>query len=231
MNVKLLHNAPLSLAVTAIRRCYLSEGKSDSVHHSEAYFELGPKDRALIERVIRDNHLSTLEHLTYTFDLTFSRAVLQEWSRHRIASLSVQSTRYTLGIIKDKDQCEPDAICGEEGCTSLPFLQSVFPEVDTANCRQLCALQDFLHRGHPNDKVKYGIPEAFLTSLIWTINARSLRNFLSLRSSRRALWEMRELAGKVFAALPDDHQFIFADCMEDHQFLFIDCMEMTHENL
>lgn len=49
---------------------------------------------------------------------------------------------------------------------------------------------------------------------------RSLRNFLSLRSSKRALWEMRELAWKVFAALPDDHQFIFADCME-----------MTHENL
>ena len=37
----------------------------------------------------------------------------------------------------------------------------------------------------------------------------------SKRSSKRALWEMRELAWKVFAALPDDHRFIFADCMED----------------
>jgi thymidylate synthase (FAD) len=213
--VQLLHHAPLSLAVTAIRRCYLSEGKSDSIHHSEAYYELGRKDRALIERVLRDNHLSTLEHLTYTFDLTFSRAVLQEWSRHRIASESVQSTRYTLGVIKDKAECEPDALCGEPGCTSMPFLKSVLPEIDTANCQQLCKLQDLLQQGHPNDKVKYGIPEAFLTSLIWTINARSLRNFLSLRSSNRALWEMQELAGKVFAALPEDHQFIFADCMED----------------
>ncbi len=215
MNVQLLHHAPLSLAVTAIRRCYLSEGKSDSIHHSEAYFELGRKDRALIERVIRDGHTSTLEHLTYTFDLTFSRAVLQEWIRHRIASESVQSTRYTLGIIKDKDQCEPDATCGEERCTSLPFLKSVMPEIDTANCQQLCKLQDLLQQGHPNDKVKYGIPEAFLTSLIWTINARSLRNFLSLRSSKRALWEMRELATQVFRAIPEDHQFMFADCMED----------------
>ena len=37
----------------------------------------------------------------------------------------------------------------------------------------------------------------------------------SKRPSNRALWEMQELAGKVFAALPEDHQFIFADCRED----------------
>ena len=216
--VQLLHHAPLSLAVTAIRRCYLSEGKSDSVNctiNTPMQYALGPKDRALIERVIRDGHTSTLEHLTYTFDLTFSRAVLQEWSRHRIASESVQSTRYTLGVIKDKAECHPDALCGEEGCTSMPFLKSVFPEVDTANCRQLCVLQDLLQQGHTNDKVKYGIPDAFLTSLIWTINARSLRNFLTLRSSKRALWEMRELAIQVFRAIPEDHQFMFADCLED----------------
>ena len=224
MNVQLLHHSPLSLAITAIRRCYLSEGKSDSSWNAirvdgvniQHNWVLGPKDRNRIEQVIRDGHTSTLETLNYCFDIDgLSRAALQELARHRHASLSVQSTRYTLGIIKDKDQCEPDATCGEERCTSLPFLKSVMPEIDTANCQQLCKLQDLLQQGHPNDKVKYGIPEAFLTSLIWTINARSLRNFLSLRSSKRALWEMQELAGKVFAALPEDHQFIFADCMED----------------
>lgn len=48
-----------------------------------------------------------------------------------------------------------------------------------------------------------------------TINARSMRIFLSLQSSKLALWEMRELACKVFAALPEDHKFIFTNCMED----------------
>lgn len=105
MKVRLLHHAPLSLAITAIRRCYLSDGKSDSVHHSAAYFELGPKDRALIERVIRDGHTSTLEHLYYCFDIDgLSRAALQELARHRHASLSVQSTRYTLSKqLKDEE--------------------------------------------------------------------------------------------------------------------------------
>lgn len=87
--------------------------------------------------------------------------------------------------------------------------------IDYGNIVALDMLRAVLQSGAPNDIAKYFCTEAFLTSLIWTVNARSLRNFLSLRSSKRALWEMQELAGKVFAALPEDHQFIFADCMED----------------
>ena len=45
-------------------------------------------------------HESTLEHVTLNFWIKdFSRGVLQELSRHRIASPSVQSTRYTLNDI------------------------------------------------------------------------------------------------------------------------------------
>ena len=218
MNVKLLHNAPLSLAVTAIRRCYLSEGKSDSVHHSEAYFELGPKDRALIERVIRDNHLSTLEHLYYCFDIDgLSRAALQELARHRHASLSVQSTRYTLNRIKRPDCCAALDCYNPDDCPLYKeIVLSGNKNIDALNAQTLCnVLQIIKVDDIGNDIAKFGIPESLKTSLIWTVNARSLRNFLSLRSSKRALWEMQELAGKVFAALPEDHQFIFADCMED----------------
>lgn len=87
--------------------------------------------------------------------------------------------------------------------------------VDYATVQALENLRKLVVEGVANDVSKYCLPEALKTSLIWTINARSLRNFLTLRSSKRALWEMRELAAKVFAAIPDDHQFIFADCMED----------------
>ena len=45
-------------------------------------------------------HESTLEHIVLNFWIKdFSRGVLQELSRHRIASPSVQSTRYTLNDI------------------------------------------------------------------------------------------------------------------------------------
>ncbi|EGA3414709.1 thymidylate synthase (FAD), partial [Campylobacter coli] len=59
----------------------------------------------------------------------------------------------------------------------------------------------------------YCLPESYKTELTLTINARSLQNFISLRSSKSALWEIRNLANALFEALPQDHQFIFEHCL------------------
>jgi thymidylate synthase (FAD) len=66
---------------------------------------IGPKDRDLIRRIIAQGHTSTLEHMVFVFDIEqLSRAALQELARHRHASLSVRSTRYTLSSqLKDEE--------------------------------------------------------------------------------------------------------------------------------
>ena len=53
------------------------------------------------------------------------------------------------------------------------------------------------------------MPEAYKTSLVMTINARSLQNFLELRSSKHALWEIQNLAKEIYNILPDDHKFLY----------------------
>jgi thymidylate synthase (FAD) len=75
--------------------------------------------------------------------------------------------------------------------------------------QQLNAVKHALNLGLSNDLVKYLLPESYKTELVWTINARSLQNFLSLRTDKSALWEIRELAIKIFEALPDDHKYLF----------------------
>ena len=68
------------------------------------------------------------------------------------------------------------------------------------------------------DIVKYCLPECYKTELTWSINARSLQNFISLRSSKSALWEIRNLANAIYNALPNEHKFIFEKCLpEDEQ--------------
>ena len=66
-----------------------------------------------------------------------------------------------------------------------------------------------------NDLAKFAMPESYKTELTWSINARSLQNFLSLRSSKSALWEIRKLALAIFDTIPQNHQFIFKDFMEE----------------
>ena len=63
--------------------------------------------------------------------------------------------------------------------------------------------------GIPNDITKYALPEAYKTALVMSINARALQNFLELRTSKHALWEIQELAREMYAVIPEDHQFLF----------------------
>ena len=125
IKVTLLHHTPLYIASDGARTCWSSQDKSDTSDtidekvenylHFEALGEvfnspedlvrasleattIGPKDLALIDRVGNQyHHASILEHITFNFFIDgISRACLQEVSRHRIASLSVKSSRYVL---------------------------------------------------------------------------------------------------------------------------------------
>ena len=76
-------------------------------------------------------------------------------------------------------------------------------------------IQRELKNGTSNDVIKYMLPECFKTRLVWTINARSLQNFLSLRTSKSALAEIRELAYNVFNAIPEEHKYLFENFLAD----------------
>jgi thymidylate synthase (FAD) len=204
MRVDLMHYTPLDVCAHAIRTCWQSFDKSD---------EGGEKDKALIDRVgNKYKHASTLEHLVYTFYIQgISRALLQELARHRMASLSVKSTRYTLKELKEAQKFELDDF--EEASKFIVLTNN--KDVDSASIAALNNLQALLKQGISNDIAKYALPECYKTELTWTINARSLQNFLSLRSSKSALWEIRDLAKTIYAALPSEHKYIFEDSISE----------------
>ena len=200
MKVTLHHYTPLVVCSNAIRTCWQSFDKSDNG---------GEKDRELIDRVgNKFKHASTLEHLCYTFYIEgISRALLQELARHRMASLSVKSTRYTLKELKDE---EPFSIDDKKRANKY-LVFSGEDMVDEMSIKALENLRAVLKSGISNDRAKYCLPESYKTELTWTINARSLQNFLSLRSDKSALWEIRELAHEIFNNLPHDHKYLYKD--------------------
>jgi thymidylate synthase (FAD) len=224
MEVELLQHSNLKICAHAIRTCWQSFDKSD---------EGGEKDKELIDRVgNKFKHASTLEHLTYTFYISgVSRALLQELARHRMASPSVKSTRYTLKELKDETSFTDGASMVElkEKYTSKDEVYKdkhmvraskylVWTDelgVDFSSIVALENLRIMLIDGISNDRAKYCLPESYKTELTWTINARSLQNFIYLRSSKSALWEIRELAKKLYHVLPKDHQYLFNNSIEE----------------
>ena len=198
MNITLQHYTPLVFCANAIRTCWQSFDKSD---------EGGEKDKELIDRVgNKFKHASTLEHLVYNFYIKgISRALLQEFARHRMASLSVKSSRYTLKELKS----EKTFTCKDMERASKYLVLTGVEMVDEMSIKALENLRLVLVEGISNDKAKYCLPESYKTELTWTVNARSLQNFLTLRSDKSALWEIQNLAHALYDALPEDHKYLF----------------------
>ena len=63
-----------------------------------------------------------------------------------------------------------------------------------------------IDEGAKFEDARYLLPEATKTSLVMTINARSLQNFLTLRLDSHAQWEIRSLAAEVEWVLMDHNK-------------------------
>lgn len=217
MKVNLIFFSPLMLAIRGARTCYDSMENSTSIPctYCNGYdmtceycygdgFLYGDKDKRLLERLIKDGHTSVIEHIYYTFHIkNITRGLLQQLVRHRIASYSVKSTRYTLKELVKADN---------DNALRKLFRQTGERYFDTVNLITLRTIRGFIKVGSANDEVKYLLPEAFYTELTMTINARSLRNLLNLRLDKRAWKEFQELAKNIYDVLPKSHkEIIFQD--------------------
>lgn len=233
MTVKLLHSSPLWLTANAIRMSHDNHELSDSTLSTDGSFVCGEKDKALIDRVGNKlRHGSVLEMAVVWFEIDgISRACLSEVSRHRHQSLTVKSTRYTIakGLKNEESFLSPVGffgwLVGDLGVFTEEAIQRASKyivltgddNVDYASLMSLELLRRNIQLGISNDKTKYSLPEAVKVKLQTQFNMRSLRNFLELRSAPSALWEIRELANKIFEALPEDYKFLAEDVMYENK--------------
>lgn len=224
MQVTLIEHTHLSSCATAIRECWASHDKGGC--YTTPTDDVIEADRALIDRIANQfRHSSTLEHIVYRFSIDgISRACLQELARHRIASYSVKSSRYTLKELKAEDRfteytdLNSQEYVNDGRARAERYLVMTSDErVNRMSILALDNLRDLLLEGISNDIAKFALPEAYKTSLAWTINARSLQNFLQLRSSKQALWEIRNLANAIYQALPETHKYLFTESMATNE--------------
>lgn len=151
-----------------------------------------------IETLIKAGHESLLEHVSYSFLIeNISRNATHQLVRHRISSFSQYSHRKADEKLK---MVVPPGVNGE-------MLQKWTKACDTLG--QLYANTG--SNGVSWDEARYILPGGITTSIMWTINTRSLRNFFKLRLAKSASWEIQELANTVFCIVWQLHPYLFAD--------------------
>ena len=152
----------------------------------------------VLARIIKAGHESILEHINLTYSIKgISRALLQELSRHRHISLSVESTRHTL-----KKQLKDIKWFDELPQEYLSLAQSFALFAATT--------PDLL-----NDELKYYLPEFWPVNLVLTSNIRELRHILTLRTAPAALKEFRDLARAMYEAVPEQFKYLLKDCVHE----------------
>lgn len=167
---------------------------------------MGDSDAALIGFLMRNRHGSPFEHNMFRFHVRCPIFVAREWFRHRIGSFNELSGRYTT---LDEDAWVPslDAVrtqVGKPGAyTYTPMALADGVEVrdviEAQNRHAFGTYRWLLENGVAREVARTVLPVGTFTEFYWTVNARSLMNFLSLRTAPEAQREIREYAIEVEA--------------------------------
>lgn len=182
------------------------------------------RNRGLINYLMRDRHGSPFEHNSMTFYVQAPIFVFREFMRHRIASYNEESGRYRelRPVFYVPDASRNLVQTGKPGAYEFhpgtPEQTAQVVEETKAVCTAAYeAYQRMLAAGVAREVARIVLPVTTYSSMYVTMNARSLMNFLSLRTKHE---------GSHFPSFPQREIELCAEQMEAH---FARLMPLTHE--
>ena len=166
--------------------------------------EMDDRDTGLIRFLMRDRHGTPFEHNSFRFHIRAPIFVAREWFRHRISSFNEESARYHK-LSDDFYVPSPDAVRSQVGKPGSYSFEPVDDEmametIDTFKriYKELYAeYQNLIDKGVAKELARAILPFGIFTQFYWTLNARALMNFLSLRNAATAQYEIRVYAEAV----------------------------------
>jgi thymidylate synthase (FAD) len=166
--------------------------------------EMDERDAGLIRFLMRERHGSPFEHNLFRFHIKCPLFVAREWQRHRISSFNERSGRYSE---MPDEFCIPAAedVRTQVGKPGSYTFEPVADEVASRTRQRIAesyraayaAYQAMLADGVAKEVARTVLPLGLYTEFYWSVNARSLMNFLSLRNAEPAQREIRAFAAAV----------------------------------
>ena len=175
--------------------------------HKEA---MDDSDEGLIRFLLRERHGTPFEHNAFRFHVRCPIFVAREWFRHRIGSFNEFSMRYAKAT-DDFYVPEPEDVRTQVGKPGAYSFEPVAPELAETTREELQAVYDtaystyerLVEAGVARELARSVMPVGAYTEFYWTVNARALMNFVSLRNAETAQREIRRYANAVEQFLAD----------------------------
>lgn len=185
-----------------------------SFHSYES--EMNDKAKGLLNFLIKNHHATPFEHVIFKFHIKCPIFVAREWMRHRWSSFNEMSMRYHVPENLEFYMPDKSAIrqqVGKPGSYSFEEIEDnkiklyTLGRLDTIYKMTESVYRDLLNLGVAKEIARSVLPVGQYTEFIWTVNLRSLMNFLALRNSEHAQHEIAEYAKVI--------ENIFQDCLPE----------------
>jgi thymidylate synthase (FAD) len=182
----------------------LSVANAARVSFARRKEEMDESDEGLIRFLMRDRHGTPFEHNAFRFHIRCPIFVAREWFRHRIGSFNEFSMRYA----KATDEFyvpEPGDVRSQVGKPGAYSFEPVSAELAESTRAELQAVYEhayatyerLVEQGVARELARSVMPVGAYTEFYWTVNARALMNFVSLRAAETAQREIRRYADAV----------------------------------
>ena len=166
--------------------------------------DMDDADAGLIRFLMRDRHGTPFEHNAFRFHVRCPIFVAREWFRHRVGSFNEFSMRYARAT-DDFYLPEPDDVRSQVGKPGAYSFETVSDELAETTREELQAVYEhayatyerLVEQGVARELARAALPVGAYTEFFWTVNARSLMNFVSLRAAETAQREIRRYADAV----------------------------------
>jgi thymidylate synthase (FAD) len=160
-------------------------------------------DAEILRRVLDMGHESVLEHFSVTFGIAgVSRVTEVQLVRHRVASYSIKSGRYTKVAGRYEIAIPPSIKSHPDPRVKASYLSLM----GQAQASYLEFMEEF---GIHQEDARYMLPQATATQLMVTMNARELLHFFSKRLCAQAQWEIRDVARQMLSLCKELHPALF----------------------
>jgi thymidylate synthase (FAD) len=182
----------------------LSVVNAARVSFAKSSSELSEADKGLINFLMRERHGTPFEHNSFRFHVKCPVFVAREWFRHRIGSFNEFSARYSEvpNEFFSPEQKDVRGQVGKPGSYTFEALDkdvanAAVEIITNANADAYDAYSALLEMGVAKEQARVVLPVSMFTQFYWTVNARALMNFLSLRTHETAQRDIQQYANAV----------------------------------
>ena len=163
--------------------------------------EMDESDQGLIGFLMRERHGTPFEHNSFRFHIRAPIFVAREWFRHRVGSFNEFSMRYARATDEFYLPAAED-VRSQVGKPGAYSFEAVSDDLAKATREELKAVYETAYEtyeklvelGVARELARCVLPVGSYTEFYWTVNARSLMNFVSLRAAETAQREIRRYA-------------------------------------